>query len=60
MVSRFFGEAKEIVIYLRLNGFKMTFSKYKWKFALVIFFYYLVRDLLIYVVIPMSIWRLAN
>ncbi len=44
--------ATNIIISLKDNGFIATWKVYKWKLFAVLFCYYLVRDLLLYVIIP--------
>lgn len=44
--------AKEMIASMKEDGFKITLKRFKWKFLLLIFVYYLIRDILIYVVIP--------
>ena len=39
------------------NKFRELILKYGWKFAVVIFFYYLVRDVSLYIVLP---WLIAR
>tara|TARA_B100000579_G_C22837194_1_gene859473 strand:+ start:887 stop:1036 length:150 start_codon:yes stop_codon:yes gene_type:complete len=39
------------------NKYKELFKKYGWKIAVAIFFYYLIRDVLLYIVLP---WFIAT
>ena len=47
--------AKKIV---REEGFKSLFRKYGWKLVAAIFVYYLVRDVTLYILLPMLIFQL--
>ena len=40
------------VTYYRNHGFKKTIKKYGWKFFAIIFMFYLVRDTILYIIIP--------
>lgn len=42
---------------LRESGIKGLFRKYGWKFVAVVFTYYLVRDVTLYILIPMFIFK---
>lgn len=42
---------------LRTRGIKGLFREYGWKFVLVIFTYYLIRDVTLYILIPMFIFK---
>lgn len=46
----------EILNSIRTQGLARTWKIYRWKLLLVIFFYYLIRDTLIYVILPMFIF----
>ena len=43
---------KEYIIYYHENGFKKTIQKFGLKLIAVIFFFYLVRDSILYIIIP--------
>ena len=45
------------VIYYQNHGFKKTIKKYGWKAAVGIFFYYLIRDVSLYIILP---WYIAK
>lgn len=38
-----------------MNMIKAKFKKHGWKFVIAAFFYYLIRDLTLYVLLPMAI-----
>ena len=43
---------KEYIIYYQENGFKKTIQKFGLKLIAIIFFFYLVRDSILYIIIP--------
>ncbi len=43
---------RENIIYFRKNGFKKTLKKLGWKMILLIVLYYLIRDSILYIIIP--------
>tara|TARA_B100000945_G_C20339810_1_gene576773 strand:- start:777 stop:968 length:192 start_codon:yes stop_codon:yes gene_type:complete len=43
---------RKYVFYLKEHGFKKTFKKFGWKLFAVIFLFYLVRDSILYIIIP--------
>jgi len=43
---------QKYVTYYRDNGFKKTIKKYGWKLFAIIFMFYLVRDTILYIIIP--------
>jgi hypothetical protein len=43
---------KEIVQTLKTEGIKATFKKHGWKAFTLVFFYYLIRDVTLYILIP--------
>ena len=45
------------ILIVKNHGFKELLKRKGWKFLVVIFSYYLIRDLTIYVVIPLLITR---
>ena len=49
-----FKEARQIY---REQGFKAVFRRFGWKLVVAIFFYYLIRDVTLYIIIPALIWR---
>lgn len=49
-----FQEARQIY---REKGFKAVFRRYGWKLVVIIFFYYLIRDVTLYIIIPALVWR---
>lgn len=51
-LPRLFREAKQV---FREGGIKGVIKRYGWKFFAVFFVYYLVRDVTIYILIPMYI-----
>ena len=40
------------IIYYKEHGFKKTIKKFGWKLFAIIFIYYLVRDSILYIIIP--------
>ena len=40
------------IIYYQKHGFKKTIKKFGWKLFAIIFIYYLVRDSILYIIIP--------
>jgi hypothetical protein len=48
---------KEIMTTFKESGFKAVARKYGWKLFLVVFVYYLIRDVTIYIVIPYLIYQ---
>ena len=40
------------IIYYQEHGFKKTIKKFGWKLFAIIFIYYLVRDSILYIIIP--------
>ncbi len=49
-----FKEARQIY---REQGFKAVFKRFGWKLVIAIFFYYLIRDVTLYIIIPMLIYK---
>ena len=43
---------KSYVIFYKKNGFKKTVKKHGWKLFIIIFIYYLIRDSILYIIIP--------
>lgn len=43
---------QKYVTYYRYNGFKKTIKRYGWKLFAIIFMFYLVRDTILYIIIP--------
>ena len=43
---------QKYVTYYRDHGFKKTIKKYGWKLFAIIFVFYLVRDTILYIIIP--------
>ena len=39
------------------DKFRELISRYGWKFAIIIFFYYLIRDVSLYIILP---WLIAR
>lgn len=52
-----FAEMKNARGVLRESGIKGLFRKYGWKFVAVVFTYYLIRDVTLYILIPMFIFK---
>lgn len=50
------GGAREMITVLRSQGVRGAWRVYRWKLIAAIFFYYLVRDLLVYVILPWSLY----
>ncbi len=57
-MSRILSEGKAARQLLREKGFRALFSRYGWKLVVVIFGYYVIRDLSIYVLLPVMVARL--
>ncbi len=55
-IQRFKNFLKNVRHDFKTIGFKATFKKYGWKLALLFFFYYLIRDSILYILIP---WLIA-
>ena len=51
---------KENIIYFRKNGFKKTLKKLGWKMILLIVLYYLIRDSILYIIIPYFVGKELN
>lgn len=51
---------KDIALSLRQVGFRSTVRRYGWRVVACIFVYYLIRDSLIYILIPLTIASLAK
>jgi hypothetical protein len=49
----------KIVSTIRNEGLKAAWTKHRWKLLLVIFCYYLFRDVMLYIVMPFLIYRIA-
>ncbi len=49
-----FQEARQIY---KEQGFKAVFRRFGWKLVVAIFFYYLIRDVTLYIIIPALVWR---
>ncbi len=43
---------RKYVYYYKEHGFKKTLKKYGWKLFTIIFLYYLIRDSILYIIIP--------
>ncbi len=43
---------RKYVFYYREHGFKKTVKKFGWKLFAIIFLYYLIRDSILYIIIP--------
>ena len=43
---------KEYIIYFKKNGFKKTVKKFGWRLFAAIFIFYLIRDTILYLIIP--------
>ena len=57
-MSRIFSEVKSARLIMREKGVRALFSRYGWKLVAVIFCYYLIRDLSIYVLLPIMLTRM--
>lgn len=51
---------RENIIYFRKNGFKKTLKKLGWKMILLIVLYYLIRDSILYIIIPYFVGKELN
>ncbi|HPI41001.1 MAG TPA: hypothetical protein PLJ21_09355 [Pseudobdellovibrionaceae bacterium] len=45
-------EIKKAKLILKESGLKALFRQYGWKLGIIVFFYYLIRDSLLYIIIP--------
>ena len=43
---------RKYVYYYKEHGFKKTVKKFRWKLFAIIFLYYLIRDSILYIIIP--------
>ncbi len=50
------AQIRDMWITLRREGFRATFRKYGWRFVGLVFIYYLIRDTLLYIVLPYLAW----
>ena len=48
---------RKYVFYLKEHGFKKTIKKFGWKLFAVIFLFYLIRDSILYIIIPYLILK---
>ena len=48
---------RKYVFYLKEHGLKKTVKKFGWKLFAVIFLYYLIRDSILYIIIPYLILK---
>ena len=51
---------RENIIYFKKNGFKKTLKKLGWKMILLIVLYYLIRDSILYIIIPYFVGKELN
>jgi len=51
---------RESINYFRKNGFKKTLNKLGWKMILLIVLYYLIRDSILYIIIPYFVGKKLN
>ena len=51
---------RESINYFRKNGFKKTLKKLGWKMILLIVIYYLIRDSILYIIIPYFVGKELN
>lgn len=49
-------EARDIIYSIKDRGFKKSYKTYGWRLLRVILIYYLVRDILIYIVMPSFVY----
>ncbi len=56
-INSSFTEARQIY---REKGFKAVFRRFGWKLVVIIFCYYLIRDVTLYILIPYLIWKSAT
>lgn len=52
MFKKIRDEIRRMKIILRELGFKALIRQYGWKLAVIVFFYYLIRDSILYLLIP--------
>jgi hypothetical protein len=48
---------REIKATFKESGFKGVTQKYGWKLILAVFFYYLIRDITIYILVPYLVYQ---
>lgn len=48
-------EVLAMVHTLRTEGLKKAWMKYRWRFLMTVFLYYLIRDTFLYVILPLVI-----
>ena len=51
---------RESINYFRKNGFKKTLKKLGWKMIFLIVLYYLIRDSILYIIIPYFVGKKLN
>ena len=51
---------KENINYYKKNGLKKTIKKLGWKVVLLVFLFYLIRDSILYIIIPYFVAREFN
>ena len=51
---------KENINYYKQNGLKKTIKKLGWKVVLLVFLFYLIRDSILYIIIPYFVAREFN
>lgn len=51
---------KENINYYKKNGVKKTIKKLGWKVVLLVFLFYLIRDSILYIIIPYFVAREFN
>ena len=60
-INKFLPEfLRENIKYYKKNGFKKTIKILGWKVILLIFMYYLIRDSILYIIIPYLVGKELN
>lgn len=57
--QRFKTEGRDFFKTWKNEGFKKVIKKYGWKFFLIVFFYYLIRDITLYIILPLLVAKLS-
>ncbi len=56
-MSQFIAQAKEARVILKEEGPRALFRRYGWKLVAGVFCYYLIRDVTIYVLLPVLLFK---
>jgi hypothetical protein len=58
--QRFKGLCQEMTTLFKEQGFKAILARFGWKFLIIVFFYYLIRDVTLYILIPYFITKAST